>query len=446
MATEIPTECSVTGSHPERTSRRQLLRAAIACGWVGSAGAPEALAQGAPSDPIASLIVELAKLQTGDLPILAEGARRRFLPYSAQATGAGVSALRELIRKGADIIPALVSRLRDTAPTGITLRGTTEAPLRVATGLDAALDDGLPSLRMSLKVVDEGDAEPAEPTPAPVDPSSTRETYTLTVGDACLLALGQILNRRWEPVRAVAGGVLLAGPGVLPAVAAKASREGRAMTSALLWQRFKDDLDAGDGVTRAGAYERLSLYFPESLEALLAPQLRRPTWDTTVIDHWLQTVLYMEPAAIEWPLLHQRFRNRLPQEQREGILHRLLEHQAANVRKRDAAAYKRQRLLLGTLYPGARTDTWPRFAGVPRRNQAALVAAMTRDESKLLDEAVAALFRDIPGKTEDDDRLALACAPRMMDRGLRNEIIAYCRKRQGKTSPELRAEMERLAP
>jgi hypothetical protein len=150
--------------------------------------------------------------------------------------------------------------VQDETATRAVLRGVPEQPLLVAAGKDAALDGGLAPLRLSGANAADSDeekedhAETTPPTEAPMP--ATRETYTLTVGDLCFLALGQILNRRWEPVRSSPKGLLLMGPGAVNGVAAAAAREARAITASLLWQRLKDDLDAGDGPLRVSVLER----------------------------------------------------------------------------------------------------------------------------------------------------------------------------------------------
>ena len=186
------------------------------------------------------------------------------------------------------------------------------------------------------------------------------------------------------------------------------------------------------------------MYHPETLEPLVIPQVSRPLYDDSVIDQWLQSELYRETNPNLWKPRFDRFVRKHGQLYREGVLVRLLQDQAANVAKGNADLFKRQRLLLTRVLPGVRTGEWPALAAVGKEDQAVFIAALTLDRSKAIDEAVAALFREIEGKTEADDALALACARRLATRGYGPQLQAYMRKRAGKASPAHRAEMERL--
>jgi hypothetical protein len=104
------------------------------------------------------------------------------------------------------------------------------------------------------------------------------DTYTVTVGDACYVAVGEITGRSYDAVRREQWGTVVNSPAATPELA----RFVRTLwpecdPAAELFRHLHDDLaDRSDRrwSIRRGAIQRLATYYPDEAIPLLAQQIR----------------------------------------------------------------------------------------------------------------------------------------------------------------------------
>src|SRR5207248_6700281 len=101
--------------------------------------------------------------------------------------------MRELVARGPAAVPQLVAHLKDTRPTRLTVRNPVSSGAPFAVTGKSSLLGGLDGLFGPMA---------AEP------PTS----YTLTVGDLCYVALGQIINRDHAVVGYVPSAIVIVDP------------------------------------------------------------------------------------------------------------------------------------------------------------------------------------------------------------------------------------------
>jgi ankyrin repeat protein len=163
------------------------------------------------------------------------------------------AALRELVRHGAAAVPDLVAHLRDRRRTRLTV------------GLQGFNVVGRP---WSLRERASG--------------------YTLTVGDLCYVALGQIINRDHTVVSYFpSGNLFINSVDAHPERIADLTREWGRVTPARHKAALLYDASAAlDETARVGACKRLAYYYPEALEPLALKLLTSPVYKEEDVKGW----------------------------------------------------------------------------------------------------------------------------------------------------------------
>jgi hypothetical protein len=166
---------------------RLLLLGAVAL----AAAAPVRGEPPAPAD-IAALIDRLTEVSSGDVGYSASASGTAFLPLDAhgkiQVTLLGrqplapSDTLRQLVKRGVAALPLLLAHLDDKRLTGVTIdpRGF----------MNCTYSDYLDRNERSDK-----------PVPTPEREGTIafmKDPYTVTVGDLCFVAIGQIVNRSYD--------------------------------------------------------------------------------------------------------------------------------------------------------------------------------------------------------------------------------------------------------
>jgi ankyrin repeat protein len=182
--------------------------------------------------------------------------------------------LREIVKRGAAAVPHLIAHLDDRRETDIKVwdQGWVGAP------------DG-PDFRETTDYNPRTTSRPAvknNPDEPDRNPGNPREPHTITLGDLCFVALGQIVNRDFCAVSLKNHftintdyfGVNVVSPTHSPAVLATVRREWGNLTRAQHRAALIADFQQPDHVRRwVGACRRLAYYYPDSLEALVLPEL-----------------------------------------------------------------------------------------------------------------------------------------------------------------------------
>jgi hypothetical protein len=262
--------------------------------------------------------------------------------------------------------------------------------------------------------------------------------HTLTVGDLCFVALGQILNRDFNATRYQAtGGLIVNSP-----------THSKALYH-VLWEDWKDltekdhrELLAQDFLfpdheyRRIGAYRRLAFFYPNDVESLVMKQLRTPTFDVFKTARFVRETLYPQKSPAIRKELFQSFVDQNGPASSDGTLRKLfgdLETQEADEQCRLFPPQKKKHdarnvLILLFGYPkDVKSDQKPFIDTWSATEQARFIEALVHDRSKKIDKAI----HDIFLKVEKDDFLALACMKRLIGRGFDDELKAYCSRRIG---------------
>jgi hypothetical protein len=185
--------------------------------------------------------------------------------------------LREIVKHGAAAVPHLLAHLRDRRPTRIKV-------LMEGFGFDS---DTNPRT----------DAPIAPPEPVDEDGRvaySKLTSYRLTVGDLCFVALGQIVNRRYDPLFLFPLSLpFIRSPAHSPFLDETIKRRWGALTperhkASLLADFLKPDSEE----RRIGACKRLAYYYPQALEPLALRFLRQPTYDRKAVNTFVRETLY----------------------------------------------------------------------------------------------------------------------------------------------------------
>ncbi len=141
---------------------------------------------------IKSLIKSLAQIENRDFSSSARLTGGGFIPIGGNQRAKKRTELRELVRIGPKALPYLLDALADTTPT----------QLKVSLGHKAVIGgmyfendlSGNPANRFEQEILARtGGGRKQEPV--------GQESYAVTIGDACFVAIGQIVGRPCEAVR-----------------------------------------------------------------------------------------------------------------------------------------------------------------------------------------------------------------------------------------------------
>lgn len=195
---------------------------------------------------------ETPKLRMGLLP-----AHRLSIP----------APMRELVRRGAGALPALLAHLGDARPTGIVISQVSES---MTVGGNFFADEYDPRGRSA-----QPDSCAAAGTCRRFD-----GTYTVKVGDVCEVLIGQIVNRRLDAVRYQPSWIVYVNsPVETPPLAQRIRKDwdgldANAHRKSLLFDlRSADDMDGWHGYR--DALLRLRFYHPRAYARLRGADLRK---------------------------------------------------------------------------------------------------------------------------------------------------------------------------
>jgi hypothetical protein len=112
------------------------------------------------------------------------------------------------------------------------------------------------------------------------------DSHTITVGDLCFVALGQILNRRFDATRyQPTGGLIVNSPCYSEQLCHVIRKDWKALTEEKHREMLIQDFLKPDYLERRiGAYQRLAFYYPDTIETLVLEQLNVPTFDPKEIN------------------------------------------------------------------------------------------------------------------------------------------------------------------
>ena len=197
-----------------------------------------------------------------------------------QPAPARSAVLTKLVAAGADAVPALIACLDDTTPTKL-------PPMRAMAWMETSdeYDYNRRTTHAPAGVNRQGDPL------SPVD-------HTVTVGELCFVALGQIVDRSFAAVRYQPTGGLVINSPTSPPLRAAIRTEWAGLTRDTLRASLVRDFTEPDYPERKlGAMQRLAFYFPETLAPLWKTELATPTYDVFAIEAFVRGLYGLDKAT-----------------------------------------------------------------------------------------------------------------------------------------------------
>jgi ankyrin repeat protein len=395
----------------------------------------------APPDDIAALIDKLAEVSAPDIGYSSSVRGETFAPLDAQGQVFVIrlfekplrrsDTMRQLVKHGLAALPHLLDHLGDRRPTPLRVEGEGDGPggLFFLEGLDYNCRTDKP-------------AAPNSARPAPA--KKPRETsHTVTVGDLCMVAVGQIVNRDYD---AVSHGPMAVTFVTSPTHTPALRDEVRKAWGSLTAERHRaslvaDFLKPDDEWRRIGACKRLAYYYPDALEPLALQLLAWPTYAAVAIEEFVHEQLYREKDPRRCRALFDAYLARHGQGARDGIQLQLFDDLAMLEARENKWVSQplpgfadQPRRLLIELYgkpKDVKSQDRPWVEALSDGARARLIdGGLVYDRSEKLDRAV----RELLAASGDDDSLARACIRRLVGRGYDADIEEYLRRR----SPHLK--------
>lgn len=397
---------------------------------------PAYAAQPLSEKELTALIDQLADVSEGDIGYSASMSGTKFLPLEASGNPGSMllgqrapqtsDTLKKLVEAGAAAAPLLVAHLNDARETKIKLEHQ--------------------GFMGTMMFNDEYDFNVRVTPQAP--PGINRDdwagndkhpsTHTITVGDLCFVALGQIVNRGFNATRYQPTAIIVINsPTYSEKLRDAITHEWTALTpqkhrAALLADLQKPDCE--DRLT--GAYMRLAYYYPDDpeLEKAVLAKLARHTWDAIKVDDFARDRWYKAKPADRRKLYDDFIGEQGPAAKRGLLLQLLHDADMAKATREGRVAPPEKRFttqpeeLLAEFFPKQKKeepDGGFDDDSVEVAAQARFIAELVHDPSVKIDRAVAAYL----AAAGADDYLALACMQRLTGRGFDEAIEQQCKLR-----------------
>jgi hypothetical protein len=344
--------------------------------------------------------------------------------------------LESIVRRGVLAVPAILKHLDDARPTKIPA---------VSGMMWMSFDDEYDYNRRLRKDVPTGVNKDTFGQDQP-------DSHTITVGDLCFVALGQIVNRSFNATRyQPTGGLVVSSPTYSKRLCAVVRADFEGLTEKKHRELLAQDFQMPDFAERRnGACRRIAFYYPESLESLVLVQLATPICNTFKVDEFLRIHLYRNESPNELKTHFDEFfrvNGKACSNCFSVELFDALETQEADQEGRVTPPLKEKydaRPLLAQLgYDKSVNSTnRPHRLRWDRIELADFIKALGHPKSPKIDEAVHAVFANVG----DDDYLAIPCMNRLIGSLYDEEIRRYCERRitESKLQAGLRAVLSKL--
>jgi ankyrin repeat protein len=412
--------------------------------WVAAQApqGPKQLQQNA----VAALIDKLPEIAEGGTGYLPTQTGSGFLPLGVSQADALVlgqppptrsDTLRELVKRGAAAVPHLLAHLDDKRPTKITLKF--EGAFGGVMFNDEYDYNGRTTQQRPEGVNRWEHAADKHP-----------NSHTVTVGDLCFVALGQIVNRRFNAVRYQPTAIIIINSPTYSAALRKAiQKEWGGLTPARHRESLVRDFNEADSEDRRnGACLRLGYYYPEALEPLALKQLAAPLYDVFAVHGLIREKLYRIKDTRERKALLDAFVAKHGDVARQGILLCLFGDlgtqeagEAGNVSPPWKGEYDARACLIDLFgYPRkVKSKDCPLLFPVENCEQARFLDALAFFHSAKTDAAVRQLMQ-----STEEDYLARACARYLVGRGVDADIRKYVAKHLKGADKDRRQQLLRL--
>ncbi len=372
-------------------------------------------------------------------PLDGEGQIRTMLLF--QEPPVRSETMRQLVRQGAAAVPHLLAHLNDRRPTRFTVRW----------GWGNAVFLGEPYGKDFDRNERTDKPPPAKDDKEPRSAVGPPYRHTVTVGDLCFVAVGQIVNRNYNAVRYQPTACIVINS---PTRSASLRKRVQAAWGGLTREKHRaslvaDFLRPDHEERRIGACKRLAYYYPDALEPLALEFLARPSYDTYDLDEFVRERLYKARDAREARALFDAYLARHGPPYRVGIMVTLFQDLGEREEGGRTEYGDRPRRLLMDLYgkpkgvKSADRPPYPEALSILEKVEL-IEEGLLYDHSRKIDRAVARLL----ASAGQDDTLALACMKRLVARGYDAAIEKYCTRRlkegEKERAEELRAMLAKL--
>jgi hypothetical protein len=395
---------------------------------------------------ISRLIDQLRLIDKGDVGYTPTLSGSGFLPLGTSQPGALLlggpapapsAAMRDLVGHGAAAVPLLIAHLNDKRATKITLKH----------------QGGFGGMFFS----DEYDwnARTTRQQPAGVNRDAFKETkhpntHTVTVGDLCFVALGQIVNRHFNAVRYQPTAIIMVNSPTYSAALQKTIKKewGKLTPASHKESLIRDFMEPDSEYRRAGAAVRLGYYYPEALEPLVLKQLAEPRYNVFKVHDLIRDRLYPEKDVKKRKALLAEFLKQEGVASRDGILRCLFEDLDLQIADEEARVspplngkYKARACLMELFgYPRTvKSSDQPYAQSIENCTQARFIDAITFFHTRNIDQAARRMLH-----STDEEYLVRACARYLAGRGADAEIRKYVQQRLKGAKGEKRKELLRL--
>ncbi len=316
--------------------------------------------------------------------------------------------MREIVRRGVSAVPILLKHINDNRTTKI-------PPVAGMMWMDFS---------------DEYDFNRRTRTSAPagVNRHHSRKdqpkSHTITVGDLCFVALGQIVNREYSATRyQPTGGLIVSSPTFSQELRKVVVEDWRTLTAESHRRLLIEDILKPDHeYRRSGAYLRLAFYYPETVEDLVLKVLSRPTFDVFSIEEFCRNGLYKVDEKKERKAAYERFLQKQGDAFAPGVEQQLFD----DLDSQDRFGSRPRELLIQLFAQPAsvKAADRPALNLVSLTEQARFVATLIHDDSRKIGDVVKGLFL----KNSNDDYFAPACLRCLASRGYADFLLEQLEK------------------
>jgi ankyrin repeat protein len=418
---------------------------AVAAGGNVRCGRAEESKKALPNADIPGLIDRLRDVKDGGVGYMPTRSGSGFLPLGTSEQGAMLlgqqppassDALRELVACGPSAIPHLIAHLDDKRATEITIKHEG--------GFGGMFfEDEYDYNRRTVKRPPAGVNRDSFGGNAP-------DKHTVTVGDLCFVALGQIVNRHFNAVRyQPTACIMVNSPTHSKSLLNAVRKEWGDQTPAEHEKSLVRDLVLPDSEDRRnGACLRLGYYYRESFEPLVLKQLSQPRYDVFQATAFIREKLYPAGDAEHRKDVFDDFVAKHGEVSREGILVDLFEDldmqeadEQGRLSPRLEEKYAARECLIQLYgYPKeVKSEDRPRILPITDFMQARFIEVLVFFPSEKIDQAVRHVLQ-----STNDDYLANACVFYLVGRGADQDIRTYVERQMPGADKDRRRELARI--
>lgn len=346
----------------------------------------------------------------------------------------GDPAIKELVRRGVESLPDLISHLADDRKTGLSIE-----EFGFAFGAKWHSDEYHSRFRDKKRL--------------PKDVNTGKEVdldepYTLRVGDLCYVTIGQIVNRglcavRYQPT----GCYVINSPVVTPKLAEAVKGEWAGLTAEDHERSLIADAETPFWGGPPPALERLVFYYPKSAEKVAASLLARELYNYDVVWHFMRNDLVKHMGEDDWRAIVAKFRDLHGQNVADSIPYSLHSYYGETEFELDKAFLRESKIagqILDKVFPDFDPENPAVFNAAELNDQIDIVAAVRHLSSNRIDSAVHSLYLSAIDKRAElqidarrIDRLALLAIQREGDGERRREYKTYFADRLSQLKKEL---------